>query len=253
MSDIWQKIDEAEMVLIGLGEEFDNQKDLKMISGYGEMKEKLISSKQAWLFPAYQQLCRENMKDHVMETLKKLASRLENKNYFIVSVSMNDSIRRVPWKEGRLVMPCGGSVMKQCIKGCQDSLEAVNDDDLETIHKILLSDKDASIGCCPKCGSPMILNNIYAENYNENGYLQDWQIYTKWLQGTLNKKLLILELGVGMQYPSVIRFPFEKIAFYNNKAEFYRVNKNLYHLTEELSEKGTAISENAIDWLQSLC
>ena len=111
---------------------------------------------------------------------------------------------------------------------------------------------DISLGKCPECGAPLILNNVYAEKYNENGYLPDWQIYTKWLQGTLNKKLLILELGVGMQFPSVIRFPFEKIAFYNNKAEFYRVNEKLYHLTEELKDKGKAISENAIDWLLSL-
>ena len=65
------------------------------------------------------------------------------------------------------------------------------------------------------------INNVYAENYNENGYLSDWQIYTKWLQGTLNKKVLILELGVGLVFPSVIRWPFEKIAFYNQKEVIY--------------------------------
>ena len=83
--------------------------------------------------------------------------------------------------------------------------------------------------------------------------MQDWESYMKWLQGTLNKKLLVLELGVGLQFPSVIRWPFEKIANLNKKAKFYRINEKLYQLTEELSEKGIAISENAIDWLNLLC
>ena len=68
----------------------------------------------------------------------------------------------------------------------------------------------------------------------------------------MNKKLLVLELGVGMRFPSVIRWPFEKVVFFNQKAFLCRVNEKLYHLTEELAEKGCGISVNAIDWLNQL-
>ena len=47
----------------------------------------------------------------------------------------------------------------------------------------------------------------------------------------------------------MIRFPFEKIGYYNQKALFVRVNGGLYYLTKELSERGVAIAKNAIDWL----
>jgi len=255
--NIWQKIEEADMVLIGLGEEFDDRRTLNNIDGYEKRKGEVVESSSPWLLPAYQKICREEGKSLVGDALSKLAKCLESKNYFVLSVSMNDSIRQVAWKEGRLVMPCGGSAFKQCEKGCESVLEPLTQEDYEKISARLkvkddTFDVNISLGQCPECGAPLILNNVYTENYNENGYLHDWEIYTKWLQGTLNKKLLILELGVGMQFPSVIRFPFEKIAFYNNKAEFYRVNEKLYHLTEELKEKGKSISENAIDWLLSL-
>ena len=62
-----------------------------------------------------------------------------------------------------------------------------------------------------------MLNNVYAENYDESGYLDQWGHYRKWLQGTLNRRLFVLELGVGMRFPSVVRWPFEKVAFFNQK------------------------------------
>ena len=68
----------------------------------------------------------------------------------------------------------------------------------------------------------------------------------------MNHKLLVLELGVGMQFPSVIRWPFEKVVFFNQKAFLCRVNEKLYQLTEELAGKGCGISMNAIDWLKQL-
>ena len=98
----------------------------------------------------------------------------------------------------------------------------------------------------------MVLNNIFAEGYNENGYLEQWKVYTKWLQGTVNHRLLVLELGVGMRFPTVVRWPFEKVAFFNNKAAFVRVNEKLYQLSEELAIKGCGIAQNAIAWLEIL-
>ena len=71
----------------------------------------------------------------------------------------------------------------------------------------------------------------------------------KWLQGTLNKKVLILEIGVNMEYPSIIRWPFEKTAYLNQKANFIRINESLPQLTEELKDKGISINVNGIEWL----
>ena len=62
-------------------------------------------------------------------------------------------------------------------------------------------------------------------------------------------KACILELGAGMEYPSVIRFPFEKVAFFNQKSVFYRVHGKLPFLTEELSERGFSIKTDAITFL----
>ncbi|MDD3052167.1 MAG: hypothetical protein PHR06_13620 [Candidatus Cloacimonetes bacterium] len=253
-----EALEQAEMVLIGIGEEFDGVKELRKVQGYSEKYELLMDSEDSWLLPFWNQINRKGDSDKILGACEKLIECMKDKNYFVVSVATNDLIREMPWKNDHFVMPCGGSIQKQCANGCKDVLFDVTEKEQSKLKADLTTYKKENgisenvLGKCPECGSPLILNNIYASNYNEKGYLEQWKKYTKWLQGSLNRKILILELGVGMHFPSVIRWPFEKVAFFNNKADFWRVNEKLYQLSEELNGKGTSISQNAIDWLLSL-
>lgn len=70
---------------------------------------------------------------------------------------------------------------------------------------------------------------------------ENWSDYTKWLSFTLNRHLLVLELGVGFANPMVIRFPFEKTIFLNQKSKMYRVHPTLPQVTAEIAERGTAV------------
>lgn len=260
ISSFLQDLQDAEMILIGVGEEFEDRRTLRLYSGYSEGLELLKTSEAAWMIPAWNRMYAGENK-RVRTVLERLAGRLTDRNYFVIATATNDVIREIPWREGRLVMPCGGSSQKQCVCGCEHGLSGVTAEDWRTLEGYRdrlcalgqrAETNEWNLGTCPDCGKPLILNNIYSEKYDENGYLKQWSVYMKWLQGTLNRKLLILELGVGMQCPSVIRWPFEKMAFYNQKARFYRVNQNLYQLSDKISEKGIAISKNAIDWLEEL-
>lgn len=267
--EILTAIGDAELVLVGIGEEFDEFGIVRSEALYQKGRERLAQEDKLWLLPYYESCYRkdnnEEQEQKVLKGLTQLSEVLKDKNYFVVSSAMNHMIAEVPWKEGRLVMPCGGTSKKQCTEGCEGSLQELTEVDKENITAYLKgmlqevagkaknTGRDVAIDVCPKCGKPLIVNNVYAEKYDESGYLSQWQLYTKWLQGTLNKKLVILELGVGMKFPSVIRFPFEKVAYFNQKAYMYRVNERLYHLSEELKGKGTAINKNSVDWLDSLC
>lgn len=73
------------------------------------------------------------------------------------------------------------------------------------------------MGKCPNCGKELILNNIYAEQYDEKGYLENWAEYHNWLQNTWNHKLVILEIGEGTRFPSIMKNPFERIAMFQQK------------------------------------
>lgn len=267
--NILERIEQSEMVLVGLGEEFDNEEFLRQSDEYRRGSEMLRDAQALWLLPAWNVFCSKKAGDTMVSTaIKKLAGLLKGKNFFCVSVSVNNEILHVfQGEEGgqqtgsRVVMPCGSTMWKQCSNGCGEMPIRVTgqDDSLtETFFRELWEGNFSGempylSGVCPKCGAPLVFNTVYSENYNEKGYLDQWAYYMKWLQGTLNRRLVILELGAGMKFPTVIRWPFEKAAYFNRKAYLYRVNEKLYHLTKELSEKGCGIAQNAIDWLGQLC
>lgn len=258
--DVLEQIRQADMVLVGLGEEFDDIKRLRDNVPYQSGKRTLLEDGYEWLLPAWNEYCSGELENLVTPALENLRGILDGKNYFVVSLSTNSAIEQVVGKGERIVKPCGGMLEKQCARGCEGELLSLTEKDRETLNAyfcrlyegIFSQESIPALGRCSKCGGSMVLNNIFVENYNESGYLDRWQRYTKWLQGTLNRRLFLLELGVGMQFPTVIRWPFEKIVAYNEKAFLCRIHEKLYHLPKEISSKGCGISKNAIDWLYQL-
>lgn len=258
--DILEQIRLADMVLVGLGEEFDDVKRLRDNTTYQNGRQMLLEAGYEWLIPAWSEYCSRKMENIIVPALENLLKLLDGKNYFVVSLSTNSSIELAVNRGERLVKPFGGVSEKQCVRGCEEELLPLTEEDRAKLKECFydlyedgyLRESIPVLGRCSKCGGSMILNNIFAQSYNEKGYIDRWQRYTKWLQGTLNRRLLLLELGVGLQFPTVVRWPFEKIVTYNEKAFLCRIHEKLYHLPKEISSKGCGISKNAIDWLSQL-
>ncbi len=81
---------------------------------------------------------------------------------------------------------------------------------------------------------------------------KQWNEYTNWLQHTLNKDMLVLELGVGFDMPTLVRWPFEKIATLNNKAFLCRVNELFPQLPDDMGNKGISIKQNVGEYIETL-
>lgn len=140
--------------------------------------------------------------------------------------------RETRWQ--RIVAPCGNETWRQCTAACTKDIWEPGELPEDT---------------CPHCGAPLTGNTVEADTYIEEGYLPQWSRYTGWLTGTLNRELLILELGVGFEKPGIIRFPFEKTAFFNRKSFLYRVNEKFPQVTEELKGRAEGILKNSVSWV----
>ena len=173
----------------------------------------------------------------IQSLYEKIDRLIKEKDYFIITTVTDGEILKSPLEPGRVTAPCGNVTWRQCSKSCTRNIWEPGEvaDDI-----------------CPYCKAPMTGNTIEAENYIEEGYLPQWNAYTGWLAGTLNKNLVILELGVGFETPTVIRWPFEKTVSVNRKSRMYRIHGTFAQLPEEIKERAEGISENSAEFFRYL-
>ena len=212
-TEVMEKIKEAQKVLIGIGKEWalrEDEKDIRF--------RHLSDPAQAELKAAYE----------------ALYDLIKDKDYYIVTTLTDGAVYEVPFDKNRIVAPCGNIHWRQCSKACT---------------KDIWEESEVPDDVCPHCKAPLTGNTIKAETYIEEGYLPRWKDYMKWQTGTINRSLVILELGEGFATPTVMRWPFEKIIYFNQKSKLYRINESFYQLPKEAEERGVSVHENSVRWM----
>lgn len=222
-------IDGSEMILVGIGEELSPQ----------------FEGEQGPMEPYYRSRFYEKIggEHEIFQAYSGLRKLLGEKAYFVVTMNTDDLIRRSGLEGERIVAPCGSMEKMQCTEHIVDAGK---------IREKVLEAGDVSLAVCPICGRPLQFHTVAADGYLEAGYLPQWEKYTRWLQNTLNRKLCILELGVGFRYPQVIRFPFEKTAYYNKKASLLRVSSRFPQLPAELGARGISVPMKPQEFLKDI-
>ncbi len=252
IAQVVEKIREADLVLFGIGEEMDTLSMLRREESYRAFAEKMGGS---WALPYVEKVMLEGLAEKRSGLYRQLAESLDRKDYFFVSLCEDGLIRETGLDEGRIVEPCGGYKKLQCSGKCSTKLYDLREDVLLQIRAFVegkVTKEELRQPLCPLCGQPLVFNKVDSPNYVEEGYLDQWAAYKKWLQGTVNKKVCLLELGVGMKYPTVIRWPFEKITYFNQKATLFRIHSSLYQITAEIRERGYGICRKPKDFLEEL-
>ena len=212
-TEVMEKIKEAQKVLIGIGKEWalrDDEKDIRFCH--------LTDPSQADLKAAYE----------------ALYDLIKEKDYYIVTTLTDGAVYEMPFDKNRIVAPCGNIHWRQCSKACT---------------KDIWEESEVPDDICPHCKAPLTGNTLKAETYIEEGYLPRWKDYMKWQTGTINRSLVILELGEGFATPTVMRWPFEKIIYFNRKSRLYRINESFYQLPKEAEERGVSVHENSVRWI----
>ncbi len=259
-SEIAVKCNESDMILIGIGEEFQYDWDILLqnkryqeIERELEEKEKEQKKEYRWIVPFIQKMALEKYPDQKLaRAYQNLHKLVEGHNYFIISISTDDYVYRYGFQENRIVSPCGGFRQMQCDHNCGGQIMETDEETYRGVLAYFRGDielEELSEPVCERCGQKKRFNQLGVSKYAEEGYLTQWGVYTKWLQGTVNKKISLIELGAGMEMPTVVRWPFEKIVHYNQKAFLYRIHPALYQLGENMGGRGAGIKEKSVVFL----
>lgn len=281
---IQSRINDADMILVGIGNELDTdhmeRKEEEIVSE-SDIRVHMIQESMKKMggneaegndrgffdrcFSVYQK--RKGSKRN--QALLNLKEMLQEKNYFVISTNVDECLYQTGFRY--LVTPCGKEALFQCQENCCNIVwdnegyvkELFSDEeikmDIKSIYgkydpekrlEILKGEPEQLIPLCPKCGKPAEFNMIRLDRrkyYCEQGYLQEWEKYRKWLSGTLNKKLLLLDLGSDFTHPQLIRWAFERTTLLNQKSFLIRVHKSLSNIPEEIKDRAEAIPVSSKD------
>ncbi len=275
INDCKKKIEEADIILLGFGKEFNVRKERileesELYKALDLENSPLEDIEKQWIdYTFAHNILNKNETEAVssrLEMYNKVADYLakhKKNNYFVVTTCNDDIIMKSKFDAERMVAPCGTLKYMKCDSGCfkkvyeteevYANIDSIISKHVENEDKTSMWEElKEAMPQCPMCKRVMSINMFKTNNYSEEGYRSAWDSYMSWLQKTLNKKLVMLELGEGFETPTVIRWPFEKVAAVNNKATLIRVNKNFWQISEDIEAKAISVKMSGIEFLENM-
>lgn len=111
----------------------------------------------------------------------------------------------------------------------------------------------ALIPKCPVCGREMEMNLRADDKFiQDDGWYAHVQAYQNFVDKTKGQKLVLLEIGVGYNTPAIIKYPFERMTYFNKNTNLIRTNKDYDVCSDKISHKTILFNEDVFDILKSL-
>ena len=182
---------------------------------------------------------------------KNIYELVKNKSYFVITTNVDDQFEKAGF-----VFATQGSYSKlQCSKACHNKLY----DNTELVNR-MIEETDCNlkiptnlVPICPVCKERMDVN-LRKDAYfvqDENWYKQS-KAYEDFVNNAKDKKVILLELGVGFNTPIIIRFPFEQMTMQNKNWNLVRINKDNVMTWNDIEEKSILIQEDIANIINKL-
>lgn len=174
---------------------------------------------------------------------KDLFSIVKDKNYFVLTTNVDHQFQRAEFDKKRLFYTQGDYGLFQCSNGCHNKTY----DNEEIVRKMVAQQKDMKIPTeliprCPKCNKPMTMNLRCDDLFvQDEGWYLACNRYQDFIRRNENSHILYLELGVGMNTPGIIKYPFWQMTAKNKNAVYCSVNSELSYVPTEIQNKSVVI------------
>lgn len=171
---------------------------------------------------------------------------VKNKDYFICSTNVDGQLEKAGFDKNRIFAPQGDYALFQCAKPCSQDVYD-NKEMIKTMLENMASPfeiRDVDIPRCPKCGYFLMPNLRCDDAFVETPHLINADPYSDFIKNSSDKKIVLLELGVGFNTPSIIKFPFEAITYKHPNATLIRINLTDVEVSERNKDKSISIQDD---------
>ena len=169
----------------------------------------------------------------------ELYDLVKNKEYFVLTTNVDHQFYKAGFDEKRIFATQGDYGKIQCQKACHSKTYDAKD----LFRKMDKARRDCLIPSelvpkCPVCGGNMAMN-LRCDNYfvEDEAWHEAADRYAGFLEQHKDKKVVLLELGVGFNTPIIIRFPFEKMVRENSSYSLIRLNMDEAVVPESFGER----------------
>ena len=189
---------------------------------------------------------------------RKLHEIVKDRDFYVITSNADGMFIKSGFDPERVFQAQGNYERLMCIKHCTDKTwhaKPFIEKALAGIDHESFSVKGFAIPVCPECGGPMTVAFRMREDYKE------WaERYQNWISGIMDKKLTVMEFGVGFNTPGVIRRPFEYLVYSHDNVLFVRVNRSYLNYANtghpqipvELREKSISVNGDAGEFINRL-
>lgn len=187
-------------------------------------------------------------------TYGRLFELVKDKDYFVLTTNVDHQFQKAGFDNKRLFYTQGDYGLFQCSEPCHNSTYHNE----EIIRKMVNTQSDMKIPkelipYCPVCGKPMSMN-LRTDNtfVQDKGWYAASERYADFIGRHNNMKVLFLELGVGMNTPGIIKYPFWKMTYDNPNAVLVCINYGEVFVMPEISEKSICFDDDIREILFSV-
>ena len=189
----------------------------------------------------------------------RLFALVKDKDYFVLTTNVDHCFQKAGFDKKRLFYTQGDYGLFQCSKPCHaatydnenvvrqmvvhQGFEIQNNDLVIPENNEIKMDIPAElVPKCPKCGRPMSMN-LRADNtfVQDEGWYLASERYAEFLRRHKGLKVLFLELGVGMNTPGIIKYPFWRMTSENPEAYYISINYGEAFAPTEIRKQSTCM------------
>ncbi|MDE6763215.1 MAG: Sir2 silent information regulator family NAD-dependent deacetylase [Oscillospiraceae bacterium] len=185
---------------------------------------------------------------------KKLFELVNDKNYFVLTTNVDHQFQKAGFDKKRLFYTQGDYGLFQCSEPCHNETY----DNEKIIRKMFADQKNMRVPTelvpiCPKCGKHMTMNLRADDKFvQDNGWYKASERYNDFILRHSGSKILFLELGVGFNTPSIIKFPFWKMTAENPNAVYACINYGEAFCHEEIKKQSICLNIDISEAIERL-